>query len=55
MIWRYKVRKFIMWVMKRHCGTCVHYDGRFGEECCFECERSIAGDRYERRGTEEIF
>ena len=45
------LRKIYMLVFKLDCDTCRHYDGRFGEDCCFECERSVRAMKYERRGT----
>lgn len=52
--WKYHVRKLFMLISKRDCDTCNHYDGRFGEDCCFECERSIKAKKYERRRSERI-
>ncbi|WP_164473108.1 hypothetical protein [Clostridium sp. E02] len=43
------LRKIITWLSGKNCGTCRHYDGRFGDESCFSCERSIKAVEYERR------
>lgn len=45
------LRKIHMRVFQKNCSTCIHYDGRFGEDCCFECERSIRAVNYERSRT----
>jgi len=45
----YLMRKIVMWCLRRSCGTCLHYDGRFGEDCCFECERTIDAPWYQER------
>lgn len=43
------LRKIIMrWTGKR-CDACRHYDGRFGDDTCFTCERSIKAVEYERK------
>lgn len=48
------VRNMYMRLSRKRCSTCMHYDGAFGENCCFECERSIRAVKYERRGTEKV-
>lgn len=45
------IRKLFMLYENKDCDTCEHYDGRFGEDCCFQCERSIRAVRYERERT----
>lgn len=51
-IWKYHLIKLIrgLFVLAsgRKCDTCRHYDGRFGEDCCFRCERSIRAVDYDR-------
>ncbi|MFR3727686.1 hypothetical protein [Lacrimispora sp.] len=43
------LRKIVMrWTGKRY-GSCKHYDGRFGDNTCFACERSIKAVGYERK------
>lgn len=37
---------------RRDCDTCRHYDGRFGDDHCFQCERSIKAVGYDKRGSE---
>lgn len=46
---RYFLRTIFMKISGRNCDSCVHYDGKFGEDCCFQCEYSITGEHYERR------
>ncbi len=43
------LRKIITWRSGKTCGTCKHYDGKFGDESCFSCERSIKAVGYERK------
>lgn len=42
------LRKLYMKFFKKSCDSCKHYDGRFGEDCCFRCERSIKAVGYDR-------
>lgn len=44
-------RKLYMSVTGKNCDTCRHYDGRFGDDDCFQCEHSIRAVEYERRRT----
>ena len=50
--WKYhlikNLRQLYAWLSGRDCDTCQHYDGRFGEDCCFRCERSIKAVNYDR-------
>ncbi len=41
------LRKVITTILRRRCKTCIYYDGRFGVDCCFECEKSITAVNYE--------
>ena len=43
------LRKIVMQWTRKNCGTCKHYDGRFGDESCFPCDRSIKAVEYERK------
>ncbi|MGL6199885.1 MAG: hypothetical protein ACRC3H_13235 [Lachnospiraceae bacterium] len=43
------LRKLVIKITGRKCSSCNHYDGRFGQDCCFECERSIKVVNYDRR------
>lgn len=47
---KYKIYQLLKAVYARlsgkSCGTCMHYDGVFGEDCCFECERSVTTKGY---------
>lgn len=45
------LKRLCMRFSKRDCDTCRHYDGKFGDDCYFECEHSIKAIGYERRGT----
>lgn len=49
------MRNVYMRIFRKKCSTCVHYDGTFGDDSCFSCERSIRAVNYERRRSEEIF
>lgn len=42
------LRKIIMWWTGKSCSTCKHYDGSFGDDTCFPCERSVKAVGYER-------
>ena len=48
-------RKLYMSVTGKSCDTCRHYDGRFGDDDCFQCERSIRAVGYDRGESEKIF
>lgn len=43
------LRKIYMGLTKKSCTTCRHYDGRFGEDICFYCERTKRVAYYDRR------
>lgn len=43
------LQKIIMWWIGKNCETCKHYDGSFGDDTCFNCERSIKAVGYERK------
>ena len=43
------LRKIVMWWTEKNCGSCKHYNGRFGDDTCFTCERSIKAVGYDRR------
>lgn len=43
------LRKIYMGVLRKDCCTCKHFDGRFGEDCCFRCEHSIRAVEYDRK------
>lgn len=43
------LRRLYMQVTGKNCETCIYYDGRFGEDCCFKCEHSIGAVEYKRR------
>ena len=43
------LRKIVMWWTEKSCDTCKHYNGRFGDNTCFTCERSIKAVGYERK------
>lgn len=45
-------RKLYMSVTGKCCDTCRHYDGRFGDDDCFQCEQSIGAVGYDKRGSE---
>lgn len=45
------LRKIFVSILKRKCSTCVFYDGRFGSDECFDCEKSMTAVNYERRRT----
>lgn len=48
---RYELHMFfrkLMSVTRKKCDTCRHYDGRFGDDGCFLCERSIKAVEYDR-------
>lgn len=51
---RYKLRRVYMILRKRDCDECIHYDGRFGDEECSLCERSVTAVGYERRRCKKI-
>lgn len=38
-----------MRALRKSCDACQHYDGRYGEDCCFQCERDIRAIQYERK------
>jgi len=42
------IRKIIMRIIWKNCITCTHYDRKFGQDCCFECERSVKAVNYDR-------
>lgn len=42
-------RNIIMRLIRKNCDSCRHYDGRFGDDTCFTCERSIKAVEYERK------
>lgn len=44
-------RRLFMIFFRKNCDSCVHYDGKFGSDKCFECERSIEAVGYEQRGA----
>ena len=50
--WKYhlikNLRRLYVRLSGRNCDTCRHYDGRFGEDCCFQCERNIKAVNYDR-------
>lgn len=50
--WKYhlikNLRRLYVRLSGRDCDTCRHYDGRFGEDCCFRCERSVKAVNYDR-------
>lgn len=45
------LRKIIMEANKKSCSTCSHYDGKFGDDKCFNCLCTIKAVEYERRTT----
>lgn len=49
---RYKLHMFLLklyiGISRKSCDTCKHYDGRFGDDCCFRCERSIKVVEHDR-------
>lgn len=46
------LRKIIMTVMGKNCGTCQNYDGIFGNDHCFDCEHSLDAKEYVKRVPE---
>lgn len=42
------LRKIFTTIFRRRCRTCLYYDGSFGCDGCFECEKSITAVNYER-------
>ena len=42
------LRKIFTTIFFRKCNTYLFYDGRFGCDECFECEKSITAVNYER-------
>lgn len=48
----YEMRMFLRGIFttlfRRKCKRCLFYDGRFGCDECFECEKSITAVNYER-------
>lgn len=51
---RYKLRRVYIMIRKIDCDKCIHYDGRFGDEECLSCERSVTAVGYERRRCKKI-
>ena len=51
---RYKLRRVYMILRKIDCDKCIHYDGRFGDEECLSCERSVTAVDYERRRCKKV-
>lgn len=51
---RYKLRRVYMIIRKMDCDSCIHYDGRFGDDECFRRERSVTADGYERRRYKKV-
>ena len=45
---RMLLRKIFTVLFRRKCQMCLFYDGRFGCDECFECEKSITAVNYER-------
>lgn len=45
------IRRIFMLCKRMNCDTCIHYDGRYGDDSCFNCEHSIMAVEYERRRT----
>ena len=43
------LRKIVIRWTEKHCASCLHYDGRFGDDACFTCEQNIKAVGYERR------
>lgn len=44
------IKRLYLWITRKKCGTCVHYDGRFGDEnYCFDCLHSMNASEYRRR------
>lgn len=43
------LRKIVTTLLRRRCNTCLYYDGSFGCDKCFECEKSISAVNYECR------
>lgn len=54
----YKIHMFIrslyMAVFKKSCATCIYYDGNFGCDCCFKCERNKRAKQYVKRSMQVI-
>ncbi len=52
---RYRIHRFLrklyMRLIRKSCDTCCHYDGRYGEDECFRCERTIRAVEYDKRRT----
>ena len=51
---RYRILELIRIVYlklaNKDCDTCKHYNGKFGDDYCFECLGTIKAVNYEFRG-----
>lgn len=43
------LRRIYMKLHRKSCKACKHYDGRFGDDECFECQYSKKAACYEKR------